>query len=233
MDISLAFAAVIGLLTSVHCAAMCGGIASAMSLGLPTEVRRDGNALFVYNLIFGFGRICSYALAGAVAATAFASVPMLMPNGGHRLLAVVAAIVLVMIGLHLAGWFPQLRRIEAFGGRWWQYLQKFRQRLLPIRSPLQAFGFGMIWVYSTLLWAAASGSPVRGAIYMTLFGFGTMPSVVAVGMAAARTSTFAALPRLRRAFGIVIIAVGLFSLQHNLRHGIIEFCIARGYIAAP
>lgn len=240
MDLSLLFATVIGLLSSVHCAAMCGGIASAMALGLPTEIRRYGNALFAYNLIFSLGRIFSYAIAGAIAATAFSSVNVVMPNLGHRVLAVIAAVVLILIGLHLGGWLPQLRRIEVMGGRLWQVLQKFRQRLLPIRSPLQAFGFGMTWgwlpcglVYSTLLWSAASGSPLRGATYMALFGVGTMPAVIAVGMAAAKSAAFAVLPRLRSVFGVVIIAVGLFSLLHNLRHGIIEFCVAHGYIAAP
>ena len=52
---------VVGLLGSVHCAGMCGGIAASLSLGArgPAVPRQ---------IAFNAGRIGSYALAGAAAA---------------------------------------------------------------------------------------------------------------------------------------------------------------------
>lgn len=231
MEPSILFAVTIGLLSAVHCGGMCGGIAGAMALGLPASVRERPAAFFGFNLLYSLGRISSYAIAGAIAATAFASLRGLMPAGGHQLLAGLSSLVLVLIGLYLVGWFPQLRRIEALGQPLWPRLQGVRQKLLPVRSPWQAFAFGMIWgwlpcglVYSTLLWAAANGQPLQGALYMALFGLGTLPAVVGVGMAASRASTLTANPALRSAVGLVLIAAGLFSLQFNLQHAYHAFC---------
>ena len=49
----------IGLLGGTHCVVMCGGIVGALSMGGPARVS--------LHLAYNGGRICSYALAGAIA----------------------------------------------------------------------------------------------------------------------------------------------------------------------
>jgi sulfite exporter TauE/SafE len=231
MDTSILFALTIGLLSAAHCGGMCGSIASAMALGLPVTVRQRPAALLGYNLLYSLGRVASYMVAGAIASVAFASLRLVMPTGGHQLLAGLSSLVLVLIGLYLVGWLPQLRRIEALGQPIWPRLQGLRQKLLPVTRPWQALAFGMIWgwlpcglVYSTLVWAAANGQPLQGAIYMGLFGIGTLPAVVGVGMAASRASLLFGNPTFRGAIGLLLIAAGLFGLQFNLTHAYHALC---------
>ncbi len=64
---SLYFSAfIIGLLGSTHCAGMCGGIISGLTLGISKTNRRK--YFFSYSLIYNLGRIISYAAAGAITA---------------------------------------------------------------------------------------------------------------------------------------------------------------------
>ncbi len=230
---SILIAAVLGLFSSVHCIGMCGGIASALTLGLPESDRASPARLLARVLAYNLGRIMSYTLAGALAATVFSALPAVIPAAGHELLAVVAGAVLVLVGLHLAGWFPGLRRIEALGARPWRWLQPFTHTLLPVRSAPRALLLGTLWgwlpcglVYSTLVWAAASADPLRGALYMLLFGLGTVPAIASAGMLVGAAGGFTRKAVLRRGAGLLLVAVGTISIGVNLQHVIVQYCLA-------
>lgn len=212
---------------------MCGGIASALTFGLPESDRARPSRLLARVLAYNLGRIMSYALAGALAATVFSALPAVMPQAGHEVLAVVAGTVLVLVGLHLAGWFPGLRRIEALGARPWRWLQPYIRTLLPVRSAPRALLLGTLWgwlpcgmVYSTLVWAAASADPLRGALYMLLFGMGTVPAIASAGMLAGAAGGFTRKAGFRRCAGLLLVAVGAISIGANLQHVIVQYCLA-------
>ena len=96
-----------GLLGSLHCIGMCGGLVSAVAMSRPT-IWWPG--LFGYQI----GRVTTYTLFGLVAGlfgTALGNIggwPML------RALAVIAGVMMIVFGLNLAGWLPDpLRRFTA------------------------------------------------------------------------------------------------------------------------
>jgi sulfite exporter TauE/SafE len=226
-------AAVLGLFSSVHCIGMCGGIASALTLGVPEADRASAARLLSRVIAYNLGRMLSYAIAGALSATVFSTLPAVMPQAGHQLLAVVAGAMLVSIGLHLAGWFPALRRIESLGAGLWRRLQPYTRMLMPVRSAPQALLLGTLWgwlpcglVYSTLVWSAASADPLRGALYMMLFGLGTVPAIATAGMLAGGGVAFTRKTAVRRGAGVVLVAVGALSIGANLQHVIVQYCLA-------
>lgn len=212
---------------------MCGGIASALTFGLPDSDRASPSRLLSRVVAYNLGRITSYALAGGLAATVFSALPAVMPQAGHQVLAVVAGTVLILVGLHLAGWFPALRRIESLGAGLWCRLQPYTRTLLPVRSIPRALLVGALWgwlpcglVYSTLVWAAASADPLRGALYMLLFGLGTMPAVASAGMLAGGAAGFTRKAAVRRGAGLLLVAVGTISIGVNLQHLVVQYCLA-------
>lgn len=223
----------IGLASSLHCVGMCGGIIGALSLSLPTTVRAQRRLLLGYSLAYSGGRIISYGLAGALmgglSGRLFATIS---PDLGHTLLRWVAALLLVGVGLYLAGWFPKFAHLERVGKPLWRWLEPLGQRLLPVRSPFQAFGFGLVWgwlpcglVYSTLLWSASSGSAGQGALYMLAFGAGTLPAVLATGLFAGWITRLTRAPTARQIIGLSLVLFGLASLWfvpdpagHSLNH---------------
>ncbi len=206
-----AFAA--GLLGGVHCIGMCGGIVGTLAL----EAR--GPALSRH-LAYNAARIASYAVAGTVAGLAGS---LAHAHGAwftaQAAMFVVANVVMVLLGLYVAGWGRAVLAIERAGRPLWRRIEPFARRMLPIDSTAKALGAGLAWgwipcglVYSMLVLAAASGSALAGAGVMLAFGLGTLPNLLAAGLATQRLLAVRRLPWVRRAAGIAIVALGIVGL---------------------
>ncbi|MCG4454727.1 sulfite exporter TauE/SafE family protein [Pseudomonas sp. MMS21-TM103] len=212
-------ALILGLLGGGHCLGMCGGLMGALTLAIPAEQRAQRFQLLLsYNL----GRILSYATAGlllGMAGWALASSPAAM------LLRVVAALLLIAMGLYLAGWWSGLTRIEALGRGLWRYIQPLTRRFMPVTSLPRALLLGGLWgwlpcglVYSTLLWAASQGDAFDSAALMLAFGIGTLPVLLATGMAAERVTVLLRKQGVRMAGGLLVILFGLWTLPGPHQH---------------
>lgn len=220
-EVSLLISALLlGLLSSGHCLGMCGGLMAALS----TQSAAHPNRL-LFLLSYNLGRICSYAVAGLL----MGSLGWVIANSpAALLLRTLAALLLIGMGLYMAGWGVPLKYLEQLGHKLWRYLQPFAARVLPIRSLSQAFIAGMLWgwlpcglVYSSLLWAASQGDSRYSLWLMLAFGLGTCPALLVTGFAAERLKYWLQQKKLRWAAGLLIIIFGLWSLpewphQHGL-----------------
>ena len=206
-------AVVLGLLGGGHCLGMCGGLMGALTMAIPLEQRgRRLQLLLAYNL----GRILSYACAGlllGLGGWALANSPAAMA------LRIVAGLLLICMGLYLGGWWSGLTRIEALGRGLWRHIQPLASRLLPVTSLPRALLLGALWgwlpcglVYSTLLWAASQGSAIDSALLMLAFGLGTLPVLIASGLAAQRLNQLLRQRSVRMAGGLLVIVFGLWTL---------------------
>ena len=215
LELSLASAFLVGLLGGGHCAGMCGGIVGAVSLSLPGSRPRIG-FLLAYNL----GRIASYGaaglLAGAIGASSF-FLDHVLPV--ERVLYALASVMLILLGLYLAGIWRGVVVLETVGGKLWRQVQPWSKRFLPVRTLPQALALGSIWgwlpcglVYSVVVAALATGSPWRGAALMLAFGLGTLPALLAMGMAAVRMRAVLQHVWVRRLSGLAVIGFGLLGL---------------------
>ncbi len=212
-------AMVLGLLGGGHCLGMCGGLMGALSLGIaPAQRQHRLRLLVAYNL----GRVLSYAMAGlllGLAGWAVANSPFAM---GLRLL---AALLLIVMGLYLAGWWSGLTRLEGLGRGLWRRVQPLAGHLLPVTSIPRAMALGALWgwlpcglVYSTLLWASSQGHAGYSALLMLAFGIGTWPVLLATGVAAERTRALLRRRGLRMAAGLLVILFGLWSVPWPSSH---------------
>ncbi len=215
LELSLASAFLVGLLGGGHCAGMCGGIVGAVSLSLPGSRPRIG-----FLLAYNFGRIASYGaaglLAGAIGASSF-FLDHVLPV--ERVLYALASVMLILLGLYLAGIWRGVVVLETVGGKLWRQVQPWSKRLLPVRTLPQALALGSIWgwlpcglVYSVVVAALATGSPWRGAALMLAFGLGTLPALLAMGMAAVRMRAVLQNIWIRRLSGLAVIGFGLLGL---------------------
>lgn len=204
---------ILGLLGGGHCLGMCGGLMGALTLAIPPQQRgRRLQLLLGYNL----GRILSYAVAGlllGLGGWALASSP------AASVLRIVAALLLIAMGLYLAGWWSGLTRIEALGKGLWRFIQPVTRRFMPVHGLPQAATLGALWgwlpcglVYSTLLWAASQGDALDSALLMLAFGLGTWPVLLATGLAAERLTSLLRQRGVRIAGGLLIILFGFWTL---------------------
>lgn len=206
----IAAAFVTGLLGSVHCVGMCGGIVGAVTLAPGSPSARRGFALWYHA-----GRVASYAIAGA--AVGFIGGSLLDAAALTRATTVGAAIAggfMILLGLYLASWWTGLAVLERLGARLWRRIEPYGRPLLPARRPHQALLLGMLWgwlpcgmVYSALVGAAVGGDAVNGALIMLMFGLGTAPLLWALGGGMRHASAVSRL-RWRTLAGVGVIAMG-------------------------
>lgn len=219
-ELTLAAAFVLGLLGSTHCLAMCGGISASLGTGGHDQGRLLRVAL--YNI----GRIGSYTAAGAIVGLLGFWIGQGLNLMGLGIgLRIALGVLMVGIGLQLVFNWDGLKRIEAAGAGFWRLLAPLARRLLPARTPMQALALGALWgwlpcglVYTVLVAATVSATPVHGALVMLAFGLGTAPSMVLVGAAGSRLTRLMQRRGLRRLAGGAILGFGLWTLATPMLH---------------
>lgn len=201
-----------GALGSVHCAAMCGGIATGLSPG------RGGLwSAALPNL----GRVSGYALAGGIVGGFGGGLLGIarMPALGIAMRAAVG-LVLVVAGLRM---LDRNHRLPAFSGganaALWRWLAPLRARVWPADTAGKRLALGMLWGWmpcglsATLLAAAwLQASAAHGALTMAAFGLGTLPMMVPLTWAGMRIGLRLQRGGLRVAAGALVVAAGLLTL---------------------
>ncbi len=219
-EISLAAVFVVGLLGGGHCAGMCGGIVGALSS--QAKGARAG-----LHLAYSSGRIASYAAAGALAGSVGGLGLLLSDLLPVQLgLYILANVMLLVLGLYLAGLSSLAARFEAPGRRLWARLQPLTRRLLPADTLPRAVGVGLLWgwipcglVYGVLATALLSGSVGQGASLMAAFGLGTLPNLLAAGLLVGRAGRVLRAPVFRTVSGALVFGFGAAGLARALELG--------------
>ncbi|MCU7812592.1 MAG: sulfite exporter TauE/SafE family protein [Candidatus Thiodiazotropha sp. (ex Notomyrtea botanica)] len=213
---------VVGLLGGTHCVGMCGGIVGALTFGLPEKIRYHFPSTLPYQLGYNLGRVTSYTVAGGIMGGLGMLLAEIVPiYMAQQTLLVIAAVFMILLGLYLGGWWMGLAQIEKLGGRLWTRIEPIARRLLPVRTPAQAWMLGLVWgwipcglVYSMLVWTVSAGGVLKGAGLMLAFGIGTLPNLFAMGMVAGSLARWSKDIRVRRVAGLLVIAFGLYTLSH-------------------
>jgi sulfite exporter TauE/SafE len=218
VEAQYAAAFLIGLLGGVHCVGMCGGIVGALTVQAPRRRRA-----WDLHLSYSAGRIASYAAAGAVMGMiggAGLMFDQVLPV--QLLLYVLANLVLISLGLYLAGLGNQLTRLEALGAWLWRRVQPYSAKVLPADTAAKAFVLGTLWgwlpcglVYSLLASAVLSGGPGSGAAVMLAFGLGTLPNLLLAGMLFKQLRDITADRRVRLAAGALVAGFGVAGLARS------------------
>jgi len=199
-----------GLASGLHCLGMCGGIVTAFSVRNRIFPKRT---LVLRQLAFNAGRIASYSAAGVVAGATGAALH------GSIALYVLVNVLLVFVGLQLCGVRTPMAWLERLGAPLWRRVQPLAARMFNAN----AFAGGLLWglipcglVYGALGAAALAGSPAGGAAAMAAFGLGTLPWLLAAGMAAVRLRALIHRRPVRIGTGGLVIAYGAWGLAHSL-----------------
>jgi len=216
------FAAIaVGFLGGTHCVGMCGGIVSALSLSIDQPKKTPLSFLLAYNV----GRIFSYVIAGAIAGGLGALLAANASLHSAQLgLSIVAAGFMFLMGLYIAGWSSVLSKVEKVGGVIWRQLEPLGRRFLPVKQTDHALWLGMVWgwlpcglVYSVLIWSLSAGSATQGMWLMLGFGLGTLPNLLAMGVAAQQLKQLMHKSWVRQSAGLLLIAFAVTQLARLIQ----------------
>lgn len=208
--IELPFLFVIGLLTSVHCIAMCGGINLTQSVSAAQKQKKTLKTNLLYNL----GRVISYTVIGGIAG----AVGSVLSLGGSLkgIVAIAAGVLMLLMALRMLGIFKSLRKLRlpipkklAVGcaklirGRS-SYFIGLINGLMPC-GPLQ----------SMQIYALSTGSFLMGALSMLLFSLGTVPLMFGFGFLSGKLNAKYT-KHMLTVSAVLIFVMGLSMLTNGL-----------------
>tara|TARA_R110002167_G_scaffold291634_1_gene496429 strand:+ start:58 stop:810 length:753 start_codon:yes stop_codon:yes gene_type:complete len=235
-DLIIAFS--LGLLSAPHCIGMCGSIATALLISAQRS-SETSNAMQAVRIVtaggppqhalsrpvgavhdaflFGSGKLFAYVVLGASAGSIGLVIGSLGTWPG-TLLRSLSALLMIAIGLYVAGWWRGLARLESFGARIWLPALRMFGRIDMGKNTNKLFA-GALWgflpcgiVYSVLGLALASGDIIKAAAMMASFGLGTMPFVLSAGGLMQVVGKALAQPLLKQGAGAAMILLGLVTL---------------------
>jgi hypothetical protein len=208
----------LGFSSSLHCFAMCSGIAASLHMAASSRPG-GGHGAVPTALVINSGRITGYMVAGALVGAAGSGVLGLLDRSlMNAVLRWASAFALGVIGLSMIGVLPLPPALSRVGATIGNRIATIGG---AVRLPSMAglFLSGTVWgfcpcamVYGTLAYAMLAGSWLGGALVMLAFGLGTLPALLASGLGLATLRRRAASDRWQPAVGIALVALSLASV---------------------
>lgn len=175
---------IIGLITSVHCIAMCGGINLSQTLQKKdSDTEEISKIMFRNTFLYNAGRVVSYTVIGGmlgmIGGLAGIGDSLQTSTVFQGMLKLLAGIIMVVMGVNMLGIFPGLRKIrirmpflkgKPSGKKRTPFLVGLCNGFMPC-GPLQ----------SMQIVALASGNVLTGAFSMLCFSLGTVPLMLGFG----------------------------------------------------
>lgn len=194
---------VTGVLTSVHCIAMCGGICLSQSMK-PQQGRVRGP------LMYNLGRVLGYAGVGAIVGTLGQAVQF--TGRAKGIVAIAAGLWMALMALNMMGFLAPLRRFMP-------RLPKGASALLGKITPKSSLGVGLLNalmpcgpLQAMQLYALGTASPIKGALSMAAFALGTVPLMLSLGLISARLTQTRAQKMMQIGAALVLVlSVGMLS----------------------
>lgn len=212
----------IGLLTSVHCVAMCGGINLSQCIPQSAKSKEKGKSSLRPSLMYNTGRVISYTVIGGIVGSIGTVISL--SGGAKGIVQLLAGFFMVIMGLNLLNIFPWLRKLnprmpKVFAGN--IDVEKrsnsplyvgLLNGLMPC-GPLQAMQ----------LYALSTGDPLKGALSMFLFSLGTVPLMFGLGaLSSVLSRKFT--KKAMSAGAVLVIILGISMFQNGL--GLSGFALA-------
>ncbi len=175
MNYSILF--VVGLMTSIHCIGMCGGINLSQTCSALEESKIN---ILKRGVSYNLGRLLSYTIIGGIVGGigTVLSISLTMQS----IIIIGAGIIMIIMGANMLGLLSFLKKIvpvipASFGTKIIKYSKNknsffvgFLNGFMPC-GPLQ----------SMQLYALSTGSIIKGAFSMFLFSAGTIPLMLLFG----------------------------------------------------
>ncbi|MDD3139342.1 MAG: sulfite exporter TauE/SafE family protein [Lachnospiraceae bacterium] len=206
---------VIGLLTSLHCVAMCGGI----NLSVCMSYKFDDNDNHKWSklwpsMMYNAGRVISYTIIGGIVGAIGSA--FRISNKGSAFIAIAAGVFMVIMGLNMLQVFPWLRKINP-------HMPKiFAQKIHREKKGKGPFVVGVLNGFmpcgplqAMQLYALGTGSFIAGALSMFIFSLGTIPLLFAFGALGSLLSVKATKNMLKLS-AVLVMLLGVVMVNRGL-----------------
>jgi sulfite exporter TauE/SafE/copper chaperone CopZ len=228
---------VIGLLTSLHCIAMCGGINISQCIKAPPsrinisegahptantfkpedfkpEKNESKFAKFKPSFLYNSGRVISYTVIGGMVGALGSAISF--SGAAKGLVAIIGGIFMVIIGINMLDIFPWLRKLKIstpkfFGNKIYSNAGKHGPFYIGLLNGLMPCGP----LQTMQLYALGTGSFLAGAAAMFLFSLGTVPLMFGFGaLSSVLSGKFT--QRMLKVSAVLVIVLGFTMVGRGL-----------------
>lgn len=196
-----------GLLTSIHCVGMCGGIMLSQTVNNESDNKLQAMMPALY---YNAGRVISYTVLGGIIG-AVGSVFSLSFKS-KAAVQIIAALFMIVMGLNMFG-FSLFRKLQI---KLPHSFCKFKNKSSSPFIVGLLNGFMPCGPLQTMqIFALGTGSPVKGALSMLMFSLGTVPLMLTFGALSGLLSK-GYTKRLLKLSGVMIIVLGIIMGNRGL-----------------
>ena len=202
----------VGLLAGLHCIGMCG----SFILGYTARDAEQGRPVLRSHFLYGAGKVISYAMFGAIfgfLGSLFRITPVI-----SGISIGIAGVFLILYGLRMLDLFLLIKAIHIKPP---EIVAKFsakqsRQAKGPFYIGFFSgfiLGCGPLQVMYVM--AAGNGSLSEGALFLAIFGLGTLPALLGFGLLT-RLLTKTMTRQFIKASGIILIVLGTMMINKGV-----------------
>jgi sulfite exporter TauE/SafE len=172
---------ILGLVGSLHCGVMCGPIVLATS-----TLNQTGKTIFIIRqLAYNMGRIFTYLIIGAIIGLIGKGLSLV---GFQQTLSIVSGLLIFTLYFY-PKYAPNSKNSNVVVLRFTNFLKKRIGPFIKNQNITSKFILGFIngflpcgLVYIAAAGAIATGEPDNAAIFMLLFGLGTVPMLFGISI---------------------------------------------------
>ena len=204
----------VGLLTSVHCIAMCGGINISQCANIALTDSDKKYQKILPGLLYNGGRVVSYTVIGGFVGALGAVVT---PSGAFKGVVMLSAgLFMLAMGINMLGLFPFLRKIIPHAPK------SIAKRINSEKNGKGPFIVGLLNGFmpcgplqAMQLYALSTGSAIMGAVSMFLFSLGTVPLMFGLGaLSSFLSARFTAV--MMKVSAVLVMFLGVMMLNSGL-----------------
>jgi sulfite exporter TauE/SafE/copper chaperone CopZ len=210
---------IVGLVTSLHCVAMCGGI--NLSQCIKSTDNNSSKSTLKPSFLYNSGRVISYTLIGGLVGGLGAALSFTEATKG--LVVILSGMFMILMGLNLFGAFPWVSRLIP---RFPTILKNRKDVASSGRGPLVVGMLNGLMPCGPLqamqLYALGTGSFIAGASSMLAFSLGTVPLMLGLGFFSSMMSSRFN-KRMMQAGAVLVVFLGLAMLSRGFALSGINF----------
>lgn len=209
---------IVGLLTSLHCISMCGGINLSQSVSYNagnSDTGKNGKlSKLKPSLLYNGGRVVSYTIIGGIVGALGSGVSF---SGDARgIVAVISGVFMVIMGLNMLNIFPWLRRINP------RMPKIFSRKMNHSTGTYRPFYVGLLNglmpcgpLQAMQIYALGTGNFAAGALSMFMFSIGTVPLMFGFGaLSSVLSGKFT--HKMMKVSAVLVIVLGVVMANRGL-----------------
>ncbi|ERJ12087.1 urease accessory protein UreH domain-containing protein [Haloplasma contractile] len=217
-SVSFGILFVIGLLSSFHCVAMCGGINLSQSLGKKVNIKQESKfSIMKPSILYNSGRVISYTVIGGIVGAVGGVLSFTQKT--NTLIMIFAGLFMVVMGLKMLNIIPKFKSSK-MNIQFLNYMyQRLYKKRIKTKTPFIVGlfnGFMPCGPLQTIqLYALGTGSMIEGSLSMFFFSIGTVPLMFSLGtMGGYLKGSYR--NRLTKLSALFVIILGLIMMNRGL-----------------